>query len=207
VLERRGRVVLMGTAALIAAVAVALVVTLDGAGEEGDQAQAVDQQRSDQRERQAAEGDHARDRNTSSGSREADQESPARGGGGLSIFPAKIVDRPDPGVSSSILENVTNGWVAQDHNHSTTLAAGRAYRAHGPATTGLFAIYRLQMKPFDQHTSLVEVPNAGTLRITKAPLGRNGAIWAQKRGKIEFTSTKGVTGTLHLKDDTVTLKR
>ena len=51
------------------------------------------------------------------------------------------------------------------------------------------------------------VPGTGAVRITHAPLGRSAETWAQKRGDIEFKSMRGITGTLHLKDDTVTLDR
>jgi hypothetical protein len=51
----------------------------------------------------------------------------------------------------------------------------------------------------------VKVPGAGALEITKAPLGRKVEVWAQKRGNLHFTSKNGIDGTLHLKDDSITL--
>jgi hypothetical protein len=54
---------------------------------------------------------------------------------------------------------------------------------------------------------MINVPGAGALRITRAPLGRSVQTWAQKRGKLRFTSEHGITGTLHLEDDTVTVDR
>lgn len=121
---------------------------------------------------------------------------------------AQMVGSPDTGVQSSTMARVTNGWEAHGGHRQTLVAAGVADRPlhpRGPLTTGLFSIARTRLKPFDQSGDLVEVPGAGTLTITKAPLGRRVAISAQKHGKIEFTSTNGVTGTLDLKDDTVTL--
>ena len=121
---------------------------------------------------------------------------------------AQMVGSPDTGVQSSTMPRVTNGWEAHDGYRSTLVAAGvkaRPFNPDGPLTTGLFSILRVRLKPFDQSGDLVEIPGAGTLKITKAPLGRNVASAAQKQGKIEFTSANGVTGTLHLKDDTVTL--
>ncbi len=72
-------------------------------------------------------------------------------------------------------------------------------------STGLFGIYRHNYLRVKERAKTVKVPRAGTLKITKAPLGRSVESWAQRRGNIQFTSKNGVTGTLHLKDDTVTL--
>jgi hypothetical protein len=51
----------------------------------------------------------------------------------------------------------------------------------------------------------VRVQGAGPLKITKAPLGPKVVHWAQKHGNIEFNCKSGITGTLHLSDDTMTL--
>ena len=56
-----------------------------------------------------------------------------------------------------------------------------------------------------QKIDYVKVPGAGPVKITKAPLGPGTEVWAQKHGNFEFTSKNGITGTLHLKDDTVTV--
>jgi hypothetical protein len=122
-------------------------------------------------------------------------------GGPLNVFRPKIINRVDPGVSSTVMPRITNGWTAQDRYRTTTVAAGRG----SSPSTGLFAIYRLRLRPFDQSTKLVEVPNAGTIRIIDAPTGRKNATRAQKLGQLEFTSSKGVSGTLHLQDDTATV--
>jgi hypothetical protein len=121
---------------------------------------------------------------------------------------AQMVGSPDTGVQSSTMARVTNGWAAHTDHRQTLVAAGVEARTFHPhrLTTGLFSISRLRLHPFDQSGDLVEVPGAGTLTITKAPLGHGRvALSAQKRGNIEFTSTNGITGTLHLSDDTVTL--
>ena len=51
----------------------------------------------------------------------------------------------------------------------------------------------------------MDVPGAGALRITDAPLGREVARWAPRQAELRFTSRNGITGTLDLKDDSVTL--
>jgi hypothetical protein len=101
------------------------------------------------------------------------------------------------------MERVKNAWLVGDHNRETIVQGGRS--ADGPPHDGLFAIYRLQLHPFINQTTPVRVPGAGAITITKAPLGRKVVRWAQKRGNIEFTSANGITGTLHLADDTVTV--
>jgi hypothetical protein len=54
---------------------------------------------------------------------------------------------------------------------------------------------------------LLLFPNAGKIEITGAPLGSKVETWAQKHGNFEFKGEHGITGTLHLKDDTVTMDR
>jgi hypothetical protein len=126
-----------------------------------------------------------------------------RGHYGLKILPAKIYPHPDALLSSELMERIKNSWDVQDHNRVTIVEGGRS--ADGPPHDGLFAIYRLQLHPFINQTTPVRVPGAGAITITKAPLGRKVVRWAQKRGNIEFTSANGITGTLHLADDTVTV--
>jgi len=50
------------------------------------------------------------------------------------------------------------------------------------------------------------VKDSGRLRITKAPIGAGVEESAQRDGEIEFVGARGVRGTLHLSDDTVSLK-
>ena len=51
------------------------------------------------------------------------------------------------------------------------------------------------------------VPGAGTLRIVRAPEGAAVATSAQRNGELEFIGSRGVRGTLHLSDDSVTIER
>jgi hypothetical protein len=43
------------------------------------------------------------------------------------------------------------------------------------------------------------------VKITRAPLGRDVITSSQWHGNLKFKGTKGVTGTLHLRDDSITL--
>jgi hypothetical protein len=49
----------------------------------------------------------------------------------------------------------------------------------------------------------VEVPEAGPLTITRANLSKQ--VSARPQGDVEFTSKNGITGFLHLADDSVTI--
>jgi hypothetical protein len=120
------------------------------------------------------------------------------------IEPASIVDDPDPVASADILNPIVNGWRAGDHEGITIVEAGLA--GDDPSgTKGRFVVFRERERPFSQNVDLVDVRESGALRITRAPTGRRAASSAQRNGEIEFTSERGVSGTLHLADDTVTL--
>jgi hypothetical protein len=104
----------------------------------------------------------------------------------------------------SVMWPNTSGWEATSHTETTNVEAGADARHE---STGLFFILRtfaLRVR-HPQTTDIVSVAGSGPVTITKAPLGREVVAWAQKRGNLEFTSKSGITGTLHLKDDTVTL--
>ncbi len=120
------------------------------------------------------------------------------------IEPAKIVPEPTPVVSADVLNPIVNGWRAGDRRGITLVEAGLA--ADDPSgTRGRFVVFRERERPFAQNVDLVDVRGAGALRITRAPTGRRAAGSARRRGDIEFAGERGVTGTLHLASDTVTL--
>jgi hypothetical protein len=120
------------------------------------------------------------------------------------VEPARIVPDPDPVVPADVLNPIVNGWRAGDRRGITLVEAGLA--GDDPSgTKGRFVIFRERERPFVQNVDLVDVRGSGKLRITGAPTGPRAARSAQRRGKIEFTSTRGVTGTLDLRHDRVTL--
>jgi hypothetical protein len=118
--------------------------------------------------------------------------------------PGKIIShtQTDGFFSTIVLWPLTNQWQTSDRRRFTAVDAG-ADASH--QSTGLFGIYRHNYIRIKERAKTVKVPTAGTLKITKAPLGRSVESWAQRRGNIRFTSKNGVTGTLHLRDDTITL--
>jgi hypothetical protein len=118
------------------------------------------------------------------------------------IKPAHILPPDSAPYGGAIIGPVRNGWVAEAGRLSTVVYAGG--QGYGRGHEGLLLISRMGQAP---RTDRVEVPEAGAIKIIHVPLGRKVVTSAQKHGNIEFTSTNGVAGTLHLKDDTVTLDR
>jgi hypothetical protein len=97
-----------------------------------------------------------------------------------------------------------NYWSVGDHGRQTIVCAGGA-GTHYPSSLGRFLILRSSYRWGTQDLKYVDVPHSGPVKITKAPLGRDVVKTAQRHGDLEFKATKGVTGILHLKDDSITL--
>jgi len=119
--------------------------------------------------------------------------------------PAAIVaDGPGPFFSSDTIWPIRNGWEASDHRTYTGVDAGV-----NPAdrSIGELGIFRQDFVNVTQSQKVVDVPGAGALKITHAPLGAAASTWAQKRGDLRFVGTRGIRGTLHLSDDKVTIDR
>lgn len=121
------------------------------------------------------------------------------------IAAAKLISHPEPIGGGAGMEEIVNEWNAGTHDLVTTVMAGRDFR---DPSNGLLEITR--ERPCypgyaKKHGDGVRVAGAGPLKITQAPLGRKVVGWAQKRGNLQFTSKNGISGTLHLKNDTVTL--
>jgi hypothetical protein len=121
------------------------------------------------------------------------------------IEAARLVADPDPLVSDEVMLPIVNGWRVGNHLGFTVVEAGLA-ADNRSRTTGRFAILRYRVRHDSQTVDLVDVRGAGAVKITKAPLGPRVVTWAQHRGNLQFISSNGVKGTLHLKDDTVTLR-
>jgi hypothetical protein len=105
-------------------------------------------------------------------------------------------------VQPAELWPVTNGWQISDHRTFTAVYAGAS---PGRRSTGRLIIFRQNFVRVTQTSDRVDVPGAGPLVITRAPLGRAAQSSAQRNGTLEFKGRSGATGTLHLSDDSVTL--
>jgi hypothetical protein len=118
--------------------------------------------------------------------------------------PAKIVQHPQGFFSTSLIWPLVNEWTVASRRTYTAVDAGADPTDR---SNGVFGIFRQDFVHVRQDQDLVKVPGTGALEIIKAPLGPKVEIWAQRRGNIHFTSKNGISGTLHLKDDSVTLDR
>lgn len=105
-------------------------------------------------------------------------------------------------VSSEVMDPETSGWTVASHTQDTVVVAGGDARH---PSDGLFSILRTSYIHGTQGGDDVRVAGSGPITITKAPVGRKIVVSAQKHGNIEFKSKSGISGTLHLEDDTVTL--
>jgi hypothetical protein len=106
-------------------------------------------------------------------------------------------------VSPEVFSPVLNGWAVANRNRSTIVCAGGA--GSGASTTGRFLILRTNDRWGTQQLSKVEVANSGAVKVTRAPLGRDVVTTAQRHGNLAFEGSKGVTGALHLKDDSISI--
>jgi hypothetical protein len=104
-------------------------------------------------------------------------------------------------VTSGELYPVRNGWAAGACFGVTWVWAG-ASGEH--PSSGRLVIARSGRWPHPRIHVDIDVPDSGPLKITGAPLGPDVATSAQ-RGQLEFTSKRGITGTLDLSTDAVTL--
>jgi hypothetical protein len=118
------------------------------------------------------------------------------------IEPAALAHGDWGVLPSTVQWPVTSNWTVASHRQVTQVFGGADARDQ---STGTFVIMRWNHIHVTQKIDIVKVPGAGPVTITKAPEGRKVVVSAQKHGNFEFTSKSGITGMLHLKDDTVTL--
>ncbi len=97
---------------------------------------------------------------------------------------------------------VTNSWRVSDHKNFTAVYAGANPDHHG---TGRLVVFRQDFVHVKQNARDVDVQGSGPVTITSAPTGRDVGTSAQKTGEIQFRGANGVTGTLHLSNDAVSV--
>ena len=116
-------------------------------------------------------------------------------------IPAEIEGRRIADLSTAVIYTV-NGWVAGDCHGRTFVYAGSA---GWKGSMGLADIVRLGHGSKQLDGGFIAVPDSGPLRITRAPLGPGVVTSAQRGGDLQFTSKRGVSGTIHLRDATAIL--
>jgi hypothetical protein len=97
---------------------------------------------------------------------------------------------------------VTNSWRVSNHKTFTAVYAGANPQHHD---TGRLVVFRQDFVHVKQTAHDVDVHGSGPVTITDAPTGRKVGSSAQKDGVLRFRGAKGVTGTLHLSNDTVSV--
>jgi hypothetical protein len=118
-------------------------------------------------------------------------------------IPAQIDRRPHGFTSSDLVQPVVNAWRTSSRSQLTQVDAGAMAADH---SIGVLAIFRNEFTRARQTSNLVKVIGSGPLRITRAPQGHGLEAAAQRNGDIQFVGARGVRGTLHLRDDTVSLQ-
>jgi hypothetical protein len=126
------------------------------------------------------------------------------GGPMEAIIPARLRDDPEPFFSTGLIYPLSNQWVTADHRRFTAVEAGADPT---DPSTGVLGILRQNYIHITQREELVRVPHAGALRLTGTPLGAKAAATAQRSGELGFAGENGITGTLHLEAETVTINR
>jgi hypothetical protein len=97
---------------------------------------------------------------------------------------------------------VTNSWRVSDHKSFTAVYAGANPDHH---ETGRLVVFRQDFVHVKQTAQDVDVHGSGPVTITSAPTGHDVGTSAQRNGEIRFRGANGVTGTLHLGDDKVSV--
>ena len=116
-------------------------------------------------------------------------------------IPPHILPPGTPPPLHYALIKVTNAWLVSDGYSLVAVYAGS--QGNSPSL-GRFAVIRqnlifgIQYEPPD----LIDVPKAGALKITRAPHGAAHETSAQ-RGKLSFSSARGIKGVLDLRTDHV----
>jgi hypothetical protein len=116
--------------------------------------------------------------------------------------PAEMLGPESSDIQTSVFWPARNGWMAGDCRSETFVWAGGG-GVGGGSKTGRFVIRRYGF-PRPRRFVIVDVPDSGPLKITNAPLGPEVVTSAQ-RAQLPFTSKRGITGTLNLSMDTITL--
>jgi hypothetical protein len=121
------------------------------------------------------------------------------------VEPARMFDPLScPSPSSEVFWPMRSAWEVANRSLTTIVCAGGA-GTDGPRNLGRFLIFHENGRWATQDSTFVDVPHSGPLKITEAPLGRAVVTTAPRHGELEFKGTKGIRGTLYLKDNSVTL--
>lgn len=143
-------------------------------------------------------------RDSGGGSKRAARHRAPLGGPMNAIVAARLREDPEAFFSTGLIYPLSNQWVTADHRRFTAVEAGADPT---DPSTGVLGILRQNYIHVTQREELVRVPDAGALRLTGAPLGAKVADAAPRSGELGFAGENGITGTLDLESETVTINR
>jgi hypothetical protein len=145
--------------------------------------------------------DNSAARRGSAPTRGSDTREPL-GGPMAETTPAHLVANPEGFFSTSLIHPLRNEWVVSDHRRFTAVDAGADPL---DPSTGVLGVFHQNYVRVRQTQRVIEVPDAGALELTQAPVGPTRAALDEDAARLRFTSESGISGTLDLADATVTV--
>jgi hypothetical protein len=121
------------------------------------------------------------------------------------IEPARLFGDADPIGSDTDMTGLTNGWTVGSHRKTTLVIGGRAGGRPSKGRIVISSEHYYRSRAPTSNGAVVDVPHAGAVKITRAPLGPKVVATAQERGILWFAGRRGVHGRLDLADDHVTI--
>jgi hypothetical protein len=116
--------------------------------------------------------------------------------------PAHLVGNPEGFFSTSLIYPLRNEWVVSDHRRFTAVDAGADPL---DPSTGVLGVFHQNYLRVSQTQRVIEVPGAGALELTGAPMGSAQAALGGDAAPLRFTSESGMSGTLDLAAAEVTI--
>jgi hypothetical protein len=122
------------------------------------------------------------------------------------IQPSQWINIQPDYFSTTQFWPVRNGWFVASRRNFTAVYGGGNGMDDGDNTTGRIAVFHQNYVRTTQSIDFVDVPGAGALKLTDAPIGRKRHLdRLQRRAVLSFKGKNGITGKFHLRDHSVTL--
>ena len=121
-------------------------------------------------------------------------------------WPETVREIRDLGFSTSQLWPVINAWQVASRTRFTAVYGGGDGVNDSHSTTGRIAVFRQNYLRTSQSMKIIDVPDAGPIKITKAPVGkRRGLNTLQGEAVLRFKGKRGLSGRFFLADYSVKL--
>lgn len=120
--------------------------------------------------------------------------------------PPELFNTEDSYFSTSQLWPVINAWQVASRTRFTAVYGGGDGVNDSHSTTGRIAVFRQNYLRTSQSMKIIDVPDAGPIKITKAPVGkRRGLNTLQGEAVLRFKGKRGLSGRFFLADYSVKL--